>query len=103
MNRRPRRPQSMLITESVRGGDKAILIKSSIDHHAYLALELNSIEDTTTTGNMATGPVKLVAGGPLEPPRVGVSGLRSQDPLEVPSATVSRRGPSGLTAEHPAR
>ncbi|GJQ75250.1 hypothetical protein Trydic_g9849 [Trypoxylus dichotomus] len=37
----------------------------------------------------------------LEPPRVGVSGLLLQDPLEVRLTTITRRGPPGLTAAHP--
>ncbi|GJQ68141.1 hypothetical protein Trydic_g16807 [Trypoxylus dichotomus] len=47
-------------------------------------------------------PILQPSSGPLEPPRVGVSGLQPQDPLEVPSTTVTRRGPLGLTTEHPA-
>ncbi|GJQ71082.1 hypothetical protein Trydic_g989 [Trypoxylus dichotomus] len=35
-------------------------------------------------------------------PHVGISRLRPQDPLEVPSTTITRRGPPGLTAQHPA-
>ncbi|GJQ66134.1 hypothetical protein Trydic_g4199 [Trypoxylus dichotomus] len=45
------------VREDVRGGGTAILIKSSIDHHADLALDLNSIEAIAIT---ATGPVKLI-------------------------------------------
>ncbi|GJQ75242.1 hypothetical protein Trydic_g9841 [Trypoxylus dichotomus] len=47
--------------EGARGGDIAILIKSTIDHHADQALNLNNIEATAITVNLATGPVKLVA------------------------------------------
>ncbi|GJQ72482.1 hypothetical protein Trydic_g3554 [Trypoxylus dichotomus] len=47
-------------------------------------------------------PILRPSGGSLEPPRVGVSGVRPQDPPEVRSPTVTRRGPSGLTAELPA-
>ncbi|GJQ79244.1 hypothetical protein Trydic_g5488 [Trypoxylus dichotomus] len=43
--------------EDARGGGTAIVIKSSINHHADLALDLN-IEAITV--NIATGPVKLV-------------------------------------------
>ncbi|GJQ67497.1 hypothetical protein Trydic_g8321 [Trypoxylus dichotomus] len=49
--------------EGAREGGTAILIKSTIDHHAdhHLALDLNNIEITAITVNLATGPVKLVA------------------------------------------
>ncbi|GJQ65278.1 hypothetical protein Trydic_g7399 [Trypoxylus dichotomus] len=43
-------------------------------------------------------PILRPSGGPLEPPLVGVSGLRPRDPLEVPSATITHRGSPGLTA-----
>ncbi|GJQ78613.1 hypothetical protein Trydic_g11721 [Trypoxylus dichotomus] len=47
-------------------------------------------------------PIIRPSGGPMESPRVGVSGLRLQDLVEVRSPTVTHRGPPGLTAEHPA-
>ncbi|GJQ88801.1 hypothetical protein Trydic_g13294 [Trypoxylus dichotomus] len=47
--------------EDARGGGTAILVKSTIEHHADLALELINIEATAVTVNLATGPVKLVA------------------------------------------
>ncbi|GJQ71903.1 hypothetical protein Trydic_g3012 [Trypoxylus dichotomus] len=76
MNRRPRKPQFVQIAfwnanglstkkteleeENARGGGTAILVKSTIEHHADLALDL-IIEATAATVNLATGPVKLVA------------------------------------------
>ncbi|GJQ87733.1 hypothetical protein Trydic_g22092 [Trypoxylus dichotomus] len=45
-------------------------------------------------------PILRPNGGPLEHSRVGVSGLRPQDPPEVATITVTRRMPPGLTAEH---
>ncbi|GJQ70659.1 hypothetical protein Trydic_g23047 [Trypoxylus dichotomus] len=47
-------------------------------------------------------PILRPSGEPLEPLRVGVLGLRPQNPLEVPSTTVTHHGPPGLTTEHPA-
>ncbi|GJQ65109.1 hypothetical protein Trydic_g7254 [Trypoxylus dichotomus] len=47
--------------ENARGGGTAILVKSTIEHHADLALDLTNIEATAVTVNLATGPVKLVA------------------------------------------
>ncbi|GJQ65616.1 hypothetical protein Trydic_g7710 [Trypoxylus dichotomus] len=47
-------------------------------------------------------PIFRPSGGPLEPPHIGILGVRHQDPLEVRSPTVTRRGPPGLTAEYPA-
>ncbi|GJQ67191.1 hypothetical protein Trydic_g8100 [Trypoxylus dichotomus] len=45
--------------EGTRGGGTAILIKSTIDDHADLALDLNHIEATAITVNLATGQGKL--------------------------------------------
>ncbi|GJQ65019.1 hypothetical protein Trydic_g23196 [Trypoxylus dichotomus] len=47
--------------EDARGGGTAVLVKSTIEHHADLVLELINIEATAVTINLATGPVKLVA------------------------------------------
>ncbi|GJQ79336.1 hypothetical protein Trydic_g16198 [Trypoxylus dichotomus] len=47
--------------EDGRGEGTAILIKSTIDHHADLVLDLINIEATAITINLATGPFKLVA------------------------------------------
>ncbi|GJQ71859.1 hypothetical protein Trydic_g14255 [Trypoxylus dichotomus] len=47
--------------EDARGGGTAILVKSTIEHHADLALDFINIEATAVTVNLATGPVKLVA------------------------------------------
>ncbi|GJQ79543.1 hypothetical protein Trydic_g16390 [Trypoxylus dichotomus] len=47
--------------EDARGGGTAILVNSTIEHHADLALDLINIEATAVTVNLATGPVKLVA------------------------------------------
>ncbi|GJQ79305.1 hypothetical protein Trydic_g16172 [Trypoxylus dichotomus] len=44
-----------------RGGGTAIMIKSSIDHHAGQELDLQNVEATNITVNMATGPVQLIA------------------------------------------
>ncbi|GJQ70362.1 hypothetical protein Trydic_g1824 [Trypoxylus dichotomus] len=47
--------------EDPRGRDTAILVKSTIEHHADLALDPINIVATAVTVNLATGPVKLVA------------------------------------------
>ncbi|GJQ79525.1 hypothetical protein Trydic_g16372 [Trypoxylus dichotomus] len=47
--------------EDARGGGTAILVKSTIEHHTDLALDLINIEATAVTINLATGPVKLLA------------------------------------------
>ncbi|GJQ75556.1 hypothetical protein Trydic_g17639 [Trypoxylus dichotomus] len=47
--------------EGARGGSTAILIKSTTDHHADLALDTNNIEATAITVNLTTSPIKLVA------------------------------------------
>ncbi|GJQ70712.1 hypothetical protein Trydic_g645 [Trypoxylus dichotomus] len=47
--------------EGARGGGTPVLIKSTIDHHAELALDLHNIEATAITVNLATSPIKLVA------------------------------------------
>ncbi|GJQ66094.1 hypothetical protein Trydic_g4170 [Trypoxylus dichotomus] len=49
------------LVENARGGGIAILVKSTIEHHADLALDLTNIEATAVTVNLATGPVKLFA------------------------------------------
>ncbi|GJQ66521.1 hypothetical protein Trydic_g4508 [Trypoxylus dichotomus] len=47
--------------EDARGRVTAILVKSTIEHHADLALDLINIEATAITVNLATGPVKVIA------------------------------------------
>ncbi|GJQ70198.1 hypothetical protein Trydic_g22658 [Trypoxylus dichotomus] len=50
-----------MINKDARGGGTTILVKSTIEHHADLVLDLINIEATAVTDNLATGPVKLVA------------------------------------------
>ncbi|GJQ69445.1 hypothetical protein Trydic_g10031 [Trypoxylus dichotomus] len=64
--------------EDPRGRDTAILVKSTIEHHADLVLDLINIVATAVTVNLATGPVKLVAA--YKVPRHPGSGYRRRRP-----------------------